>query len=191
MPGKITNSAGCTPVIIDKSDPRNTGMKAHFHRIKAPKQSFEDTFLGRCTEEKAIEFLSEEEDAEIKSDEDLSDMQQIQRRLFTGERPEFIKMSGPDNLVDRAKGLSIYHKGMKRREIETELMKYWIDQLEGDKDLYFSSPIFQQDKQVIDRARKEHTSTKRKREFAEAALTKDANTGNKRRHKRALSDKVR
>ena len=124
-------------------------------------------------------------------EEDLSNVQRIQQRVFTGEKPEFIKMTGPDNLVDRAKRLGIYKKGMKRKEIETELMKYWINQLACDKDLYFSSPVFQQAKQDIDRERKEHMSVKRKREFAETAESKDVNAPKKRRHRCTLSAKVR
>ena len=191
MPGKKTSTSVSKPVNIDKSDARNTGLRAHFHRLKPPQQSFQDVIQGSCVEEKAVDILSEEEDADMEIEEDLSDVQRIQQRVFTGKKPEFIKMAGKEHLIDHAKRLNIYEKGMKREEIETALTKYWIDQLAGDKDLYFSSPVFQQAKQDIDRERKKDPSIKRKRAFAEAAESKDENAPKKRQHKSALSDKVR
>ena len=191
MPGKKTSTSVSKPVNIDKSDARNTGLRAHFHCLKPPQQSFQDVIQGRCAEEKAVDIISEEEDADMEIKEDLSDVHRIQQRVFTGKKPEFIKMTGKDNLIDRAKRLNIYEKGMKREEIETALMKYWIDQLAGDKDLYFSSLVFQQAKQDIDRGHKEDPNIKRKRAFVEAAESKDENAPKKRKHKSALSAKVR
>ena len=134
---------------IDKGDPRNTGLKAHFHRLKPPEQRFEDVVLGRGTEEKAADIQLEEEDAPMEVEEDLSDVQQIQRRVFTGSKPEFIKLTGPDNFVDCAKRLGIFDKIMKRQDIETALVKYWIDQLGGDKTCIFHRQCFSKPPRIL------------------------------------------
>ena len=191
MPSKKTSAVGFERMDIDKGNLMNTGLKAHFHRLKPPQQRFEDVVLGKGTEEKAVDIQLKEEDAPIEVEEDFSDVQRIQQRVFTGDKPEFIKMTGPDNFDDRVKRLGIYDKRMKHKDIDTALVKYWIDQLGGDKDLYFSSPVFQQSAQDIDREHKKHVNVKQKREFSETAESKDEKAPKKRKYKSALTAKVR
>ena len=56
-------SATTKPIGIDTSLSKNSGMKAHFHRLGPPEHSFEDAIMGEVNEEFGVDHDdSEEED---------------------------------------------------------------------------------------------------------------------------------
>ena len=122
--------------------------------------------------------------------EELTELEQIQRKVFTGMLPEKLLMRGPDNYIDRAKSLGVYEPSMKRDHIDTAVAAYWIKKC-GGRDKYMASNVFVQAKQDLDRPQKERHHVKRKREFADMADDKsgDLQRG-KRKHKAPLSKDV-
>ena len=124
------------------------------------------------------------------TDEELTELEQIQRKVFTGMLPEKLLMRGPDNYIDWAKSLGVYEPSMKRDHTDTAIAAYWIEKC-GGKDKYMASNVFVQAKQEIDRPQKERTHVKRKREFADMAEDKSGYLERgKRKHKAPLSKDV-
>lgn len=152
-------------------DPNQNGMGRYFRRVPVPTVTpDEELDMDSDPEEEA-----QEEDVEMDEEEEeteLSDKEKIQRDIFTGKG---LLMRGDGGLIEKAKALGIYND-QKREKLEKDIQKYWINKLgevcNNPVDEYFLSPIFKQDEQEIMSERKEQYNTRKKREFAEAAVEK-------------------
>ena len=75
---------------------------------------------GEAEVEKAIEQDEsgdeEGEQPKQEEEEELTELENIQRKVFTGENPEFLRMTGPNSFVDRAKEIGVYKSKMKREK---------------------------------------------------------------------------
>jgi hypothetical protein len=159
-----TSSAYNHPKIDAAKSDKGT-MFEFMHRRQAPSQPFEDAIVNGCDGEHTSERVVK---AAAKEEEELTELQKIQRQVFTAKRPVALKMYGKDGLVERCKELGIYENGIKKEALEGKLATYWQRKC-GSIENYFSSDIFKQELQDIAAERKECSNEKRKRDFAKAA----------------------
>ena len=162
----IVSPSSSEPTETSAASSDKAKMTEFFHKRAPPTQSFADSLENGCDGELVNQKEPEEEQVPDEEEEELTELQKIQRQVFTGSKPVQLKMQGPDGLVERGKKLGVYKKNMVRAKLEEEIQKYWVKQCGGSEN-YFASPIFLAESQHIERERKECSNEKRKREFAE------------------------
>lgn len=160
------------------NNPSKSGMKKYFPRIRQPKVTPEEELV--LSEPEDVESDTEEDVDMINAEdavEELSEVEKIQREVFTGHKPEFLRMHGEGGLIEKTKELGIYEDKILRVQLEEKLMQHFITKFGSvgctdPVDAYFLSPIFKQEEQDIMAERKEDYNDKRKRKFAKAAVKK-------------------
>ncbi len=190
LPGEEDETTAVEKVV----DSKKSGMGRYFRSVRQPRVTPEEEVnMESEPEDEGEDAVEEDAEAEDEEMEELSEVEKIQRQVFTAQKPEFLRMKGEDGLIEKTKALGIYEDKILRAQLEQKLQQYWINELQkkGSKnpvDEYFLSPVFKQDEQDIMSERKENCNDKKRREFAKTAGTKDG--GHKKSKKAPLSPEV-